>query len=99
MLGLGRLRVHLLSIFVRRYPQTLGGHVGLRIFREQRLRIQVCGGQPRQARLQQRLGNFLGMKLALDPILKAHLFDALQISRTGAVPQPIQRVQDGLIFG
>ncbi len=94
-----RLRVHLLSIFVDRDAHALGGRVGLRIFREQRLRIQACGRQSRQARFQQRLGNFFRMKLALDPVLKAHLLDALQISGTRAITQPIQRVQNRFIFG
>ena len=97
-LGRMRLRIHLLSIFLNADSQALGGHVRLWICSEQRLRIQVGSRQCRQAGLRSGLVNFFRMKLALDPIFKPQAFDALQISRTRAVAQPIQCVQDGFVF-
>ena len=39
------------------------------------------------------------MKLQIDPFLKAHFLDGGDITGPGTERQPVERMQDGLIFG
>ena len=94
-----RRGVHLLAILFDTDSQALGDDVRLRICGEKRLRIKICRRQLPQTGFERGFGNFFGVKLALDPVLESDAFDALQISRTRAITQPVQCVQDGFVFG
>ncbi len=39
------------------------------------------------------------MELPIDPLLEAHLLDALDVARPRAIPEAVERVQNGLVFG
>jgi hypothetical protein len=39
------------------------------------------------------------MQLLIDPLRKAHLFDALDVAGPQSIAQPVERVQNGLLLG
>ena len=93
------LLLQLLPIFFLGLPGCLG-----RLIRRRKLSEKVGGGHFEswiffEALLQSGIVDGIGMKLLVNPFLKAHLADAFDISGAGTVRQTIERVKNGLILG
>ena len=80
-------------------PSSLGGGVGLRIIVEQSLGAHAQGRKRLEARLERGIIDRFGMELLIDPLLEAHLLDALDVAWPRAVAEAIERVQNGFVLG